>query len=234
MQELHAALLALQEMDEEIARLQVRVDEFGPQLEELEAPVAAAHRELDATREKLVDLRADVERIERNAGQKRDRLRSYEERLGRARHAREEAAIRAEMDLVGRALDADEADIKHSSEQATRTDLKIDDVQRQLGRLEAGIAERRAELLGARAEVETRLAQLRDKRENQALRLDQQSRRLYERVRGGRSRTVLAPLTEEGACGSCFNVLPVQQQSEVRRGERLHRCEGCGVILYVT
>jgi predicted nucleic acid-binding Zn-ribbon protein len=45
---------------------------------------------------------------------------------------------------------------------------------------------------------------------------------------------VLAPLTSEGACGNCFNVLPVQEQTEVRRGESLRRCEGCGVILYAA
>jgi hypothetical protein len=50
----------------------------------------------------------------------------------------------------------------------------------------------------------------------------------------GKSRLSLAPLTDEGACGNCFNILPVQEQAEVRRGESLHRCEGCGVILYAA
>jgi predicted nucleic acid-binding Zn-ribbon protein len=133
---------------------------------------------------------------------------------------------------VRRALNADLADLKQLSEQATRTDLKVDDVQRQVDRVTAEIAARRAELIAARGEAESELAQLQQRRENQAVRLDQPSRRLYERVRGGRSRTVLAPLTDEGACGNCFSVLPVQEQTLVRRGEMLHRCEGCGVILY--
>ena len=57
--------------------------------------------------------------------------------------------------------------------------------------------------------------------------------RLYERVRGGRSAMALAPMTAEGACGACFNILPLQEQSEVKAGGALRRCEGCGVILYV-
>jgi predicted nucleic acid-binding Zn-ribbon protein len=55
---------------------------------------------------------------------------------------------------------------------------------------------------------------------------------MYERVRGGRTRLVVAPLTAEGACGNCFNILPIQQQSEIRRVDSLIRCEQCGVILY--
>jgi uncharacterized protein len=234
MQELHAALLSLQQLDDEIVRAQGRVDEFTPRLEALEAPVAGAGRELEATRARLQELRADVRRLEANAAQKRERLKAYEERLSRARNSREEAAVRAEIDLVRRAVEADEADVRQFAEQATRTDLKVDDLERQVQKLNADIAEQRDELIAARTEAEAELNLLRDKRENQVLRLDPPSRRLYERVRSGRSRMVLAPLTDEGACGNCFNILPVQEQAFVRRGETLHRCEGCGVILYST
>jgi predicted nucleic acid-binding Zn-ribbon protein len=44
---------------------------------------------------------------------------------------------------------------------------------------------------------------------------------------------VVAPLKDEGACGHCFNILPLQEQAEIRRGDTLRRCEACGVILYV-
>jgi uncharacterized protein len=232
MQELHAALIALQQMDDDIARTQDRIQEFTPQIEALEAPVVSAQRDLDAMRAKLEELRSEVRRLEGNAAQKRARLRKYEERLERARSPRDEAEVRAEIDLVSKALEADLDDITATSEQATRADLKADDLEKQVGKLKSEIAVQRDELVAARAAVEDELALLRDRRENHALRLDQPSRRLYERVRGGKSRLALAPMSDEGACGNCFNILPVQEQSVIRRGETLHRCEGCGVILY--
>lgn len=232
MQELHAALLALQELDDQILEAQGRIQAYAPQLEALEAPLVTAEQELQATQAKLEELRTEVRRLERNAAQKRERLEAQEERLMKVRNAREESAARAEIDLVRKALAADTADLKQFSEQATRTDLKVDDVQRQVDRVRSEIAARREELLSGRAAAESDLAELQQKRENQAIRIDQPSRRLYERVRGGRSRRVLAPITDEGACGHCFSVLPVQEQTQVRRGEALHRCEQCGVILY--
>jgi uncharacterized protein len=232
MQELHGALFALQELDDAIVQAQARVDEFGPQLGALEAPLAEVLKEHEATQTRLAELREEVHRLQRNAAQKRERLQTSEDRLGRVRNVREETAVRAEIDLVARALDADETDLRQQSEQATRTDLKLDDLQRQADRVRAEIAARRDELIAGRTEAEAELALLRERRENQAVRVDPQSLRLYERVRGGRSRLALAPLTPEGACGNCFNVLPVQEQTEIRRGETLHRCEGCGVILY--
>jgi predicted nucleic acid-binding Zn-ribbon protein len=112
--------------------------------------------------------------------------------------------------------------------------MKADELEKQLDKARATIATERAALVAERDAAQLELDQLRDRRENAAIRLDPQNRRLYERVRVGRSRMVMAPLTSEGACGNCFNVLPVQEQTEVRRGESLRRCEGCGVILYAA
>ncbi|HSK18443.1 MAG TPA: C4-type zinc ribbon domain-containing protein [Longimicrobiales bacterium] len=234
MQELHAALLALQELDAEIARAEARVQEFTPRIETMDAPVTTIERELDATRTRLEEMRTEYSRLERNAQQKEERLHAYHEKLTKARTSRDEAAVRAELDLVGSALAADRSDIRHVGEQTTRTDVKADDLQKQLDRARAEIAAEREQLIAERDAAQLELDQLRERRENAAIRLDPQSRRLYDRVRGGRSRMVLAPLTEEGACGNCFNVLPVQEQTEVRRGESLRRCEGCGVILYAA
>jgi uncharacterized protein len=233
MQELHAALLALQELDGEIARAKARVAEYAPQLETLEAPVAAAQRELEQARTRLQELRAEHSHLQKNAQQRQERLLACQERMTRVRNAREEAAVQTETDLVRRALQADQEDLAQLSEQVTRTDLKLDELERQYAKAIAEIAARRDEILAARTEGEEELESLLQRRENHAVRLDQPSRRLYERLRTGLSRTVMAPLTDEGACGNCYNILPVQEQTEVRRGQTLHRCEGCGVILFV-
>ena len=234
MHDLHAALIALQEIDAEIDRAEAVVASFAPKLQELNQPIEAAERDMETAGAKLDDLRAQVQRLETNAQQKRERLQSYEDRLAKARTSREEAALRAEIDLVRKALEADQVDIKQISEQATRADLKLDDIMRNADKLRVDTAPQRDELLLARSQAEEMVRQLRDRRENQAIRLDPQSRRLYERLRSGRSRTVLAPLTAEGACGACFNILPVQEQAVVRQAKALHRCEACGVILYAA
>jgi uncharacterized protein len=232
MQELHAALIALQEMDAEIARAEKRVQEFSPRLEALEAPVRTAEREMSATQSKLDEFRIEQKRLENAVDRNRDRLNAYQEKMYKLRGTRDEAAVRAEMDLVRRAADADAVDLKSASELATRTDLKVDDLIRNLDKLQNEIKAEADELHAGRAAAEAEVLELRAKRENLAVRLDEPSRRLYERLRMGRRKMVLAPLTPEGACGSCFNILPVQEQVQVRQGKSLHRCEGCGVILY--
>ncbi len=38
-------------------------------------------------------------------------------------------------------------------------------------------------------------------------------------------------MTEDGACGSCYSLIPLQVQHEVRNVSRLVLCESCGVIV---
>jgi predicted nucleic acid-binding Zn-ribbon protein len=232
MHDLRTALLALQDLDHEIARARATLDEFEPQLKALEEPITTLQHEIETMRTKLADMRQEVRRLERGAEQKRERLRAYEDRLVRVRNLREESAARTEMDLVRRATEADETEALEMMEQATRTDLKLDEMERNLEKLKAEIAPRREALLRARAEAETAVTLLADRRQNHAVRLDPGSLKLYERVRSGRAKRVLAPMTAEGACGNCYNILPIQEQSEVRSGVTLRRCEACGVILY--
>jgi uncharacterized protein len=227
----HKALLALQEIDDQIARAEAVVAEFMPRFEELEAPVSALEAEVETARSRLTDLRQQARRLESAANQKRSQLQSYEQRLQRVRTVREESAAKAELDLVRRAVEADEREALEVMEQATRTDLKLDELEKQLQRERSTLEPRLAELRAERAQSEEQLQLLRQRRQNQAVRIEPAHLRLYERVRSGRSRRVLAPLSGE-ACGNCFNVLPVQEQSQISRGESLQRCEACGVILY--
>ena len=232
MQEVYKALLELQELDDEIDRADSALAAFGPRLETLEAPVLGYEREVEGTRERLAEMRSEIKRLEKAADQKRERLRTYEERLNRVRNAREEAAARTELDLIRHAVDADEQEAIELAEQATRAELRLDELEKQLSTARDQVAPQKDELLGERATVEKRLGDLRKRRVGASKKLGPDAQRLYDRTRGGKNRRVLAALTHDGACGVCYNVLPIQQQPEVRQGRSLVRCEGCGVILY--
>ena len=232
MEELYRSLLQLQEMDREIEGAEQRLAEFAPKLESVEAPALALERELAALRAQVAELREQARRLERGAEEKQERLRRYRERLERVRNPREEAAARTELDLVRRAAEADEQEALEVMERVTRTELKVDELERELAKVRAEVEPKKEALQVERADAEAALAILRDRRENHAQRLAPEALRLYERVRAGKTRVVLAQLLPDGACGYCFSMVPIQQQVEIRRGESLLRCEACGVILY--
>ncbi len=232
MEETYQALLGLQALDEQMAEARERVHRFAPELEQLEAPVFAAEKEVEALRERLTEMRVEVRRLERGAEDKQAQLRKYEERLERVRNAREEAAARTEIDLIRRAVDADETDALDLMDQVKRHELKLDELEKKLAKLQADTAPQKAELERGRDAAREQLEVLEEQRRNKVIRLSGEAARLYERIRGGKTRVTLARLTVDGACGHCFSLIPIQEQNQIRRREALHRCEACGVILY--
>lgn len=232
MEDTYEALLELQDLDEQVSQARELVRQFEPQLEEIEAPIAAAQSDVDTVRKRLDEMKVEVRRLERGADDKRAQLGKYEARLERVRNPREEAAARAEIDLISKAVEADEADYVNLTDQVKRTELKLEELEERLEALQEEAAPRREELLEKKNEAEVQLKVLADQRENKLVRMGGQAARLYEQIRGGKTRVALAELTADGACGHCFSMIPLQEQNQIRRQEALHRCEGCGVILY--
>jgi len=84
------------------------------------------------------------------------------------------------------------------------------------------------------AERELALAEaaaLQKRREEFAAAIDPRYLRAYDHLAQGGRRVAVAPMTEDGACGACFSVIPPQFQNEIRTRAPLVRCEACGVIV---
>ncbi|MGQ0561979.1 MAG: zinc ribbon domain-containing protein [Gemmatimonadota bacterium] len=232
MNELYSSLLQLQELDLEIERAHSRVQAFTPRLEELRAGVTAIEREMEQVREKLEQLRKQQAKLDHGVNNKRERLRIFKEKAEKARNIRDEAATRTELDFIKRAVEAEEAEAAEVTDQVRRHDMKVEELRKAATRTSENLQPQVEELETQRRQAADELKILQDKRANAALHADKPAVRLYDRVRAGKHRTALAPLTADGACGSCFNVLPPQEQSEIRQGSTPRRCEACGVILY--
>jgi uncharacterized protein len=232
MDDSYKALLGLQELDEQMEEARAKVQRFSPELEEMEAPVLAAEQEVEALRQRLTEMRTEARRLERGADDKRSQLRKYQDRLDRVRNAREEAAARTEIDLVRRAVEADENDALDLMDQVKRSELKLDELEKKLAKLRSEVEPRMEELERSRDEAREQLGVLEERRNQQVASMKRDAVRLYERVRGGKTRVTLARLMPDGACGHCFSVIPIQERRQIQQREGLHRCEACGVILY--
>lgn len=232
MNEPYSSLLQLQDMDQAIMKADALVADFAPRLQELRAPITALEREVEQARAKLEELRAQSTKLELGAENKREKLRVYQERVEKSKSIRDEAATRTEMDLIRRAIESEVDEGKDTADQVRRQDMKLDDLEKALAKVREEIGPGEAEMQGQIDEARQQFKILQDKRENQALHTDKAAARLYDRVRSGKRKTALAPLTADGACGICYNVLPMQEQAEIRQGTTVRRCEACGVILY--
>lgn len=225
------ALKELQRLDEDIETARRRITDFGEQIADVEEPALALESEVGTTRSRLQELKVEERRMELAAKEKSTRVERLKERLKGVRNVREEAAVSAELEMVQRALEADEQEAYSLLDQIRKMSLVLEEQESALDQARSEVEPRRRELESERGEAESALADLVSRRDAFAATVSPGEIRMYEGIRKGGRRRAVAALTEDGACGHCFSVLPLQLQNEIRHGRDLIRCEVCGVIL---
>ncbi len=224
-------LKQLQELDTRIMEAAQQVRDFDPLFEEVEEPALVLESEVGTARSRLQELKLEERRLELSTEEKRSRVTRLEERLGSVRNLREEAAVSSELDLVKRALQGDEQEAFTLLDQIRKLETRLAELEEQYEEAKASLEPKRQDLLSSRGGVQADLEALQKERATFAAGLDADELRMYEGIRSGGRRTAVAELTEDGACGNCFGMVPLQLQNEIRHGDALIRCEGCGVIL---
>lgn len=225
------SLRELQKIDEEVRSTRDQIEAFDPQLAEVEEPALRLESELDRNRERLDQMRADARRLERGAADKQARARRLDERLNQVSNLREEAAVRTELDLIRRAIEADEQEALQLLEQVRRAELALEELENRTAEARAEVEPNQEAMLEEREGLRQRLGELGARRAVLLETLGEAERRVYESFHGSGRQVVVASLTEDGACGACFGMVPLQLQNEIRQGNRMLRCESCGVIL---
>jgi predicted nucleic acid-binding Zn-ribbon protein len=227
----HSALKELQQMDQEIASIQSIVGTFDAKIDEVAAPLQNLEKEVKALQARLQEVALEENRIELSIEERRVRAAKLEERMNSVRNVREEAAVHAELEMVKRALENDEQEALSLLDQIRRMEERRTEHEVAYEELLAEVDPRRLELSEEKETAEARLEELLSKRDSFAAGIDAAERRVYESIMAGARDVAVAELTDDGACGNCFSVIPLQVQNEIRHSAGMIRCEGCGVIL---
>ena len=224
-------LLKLQNIDQKIIETRDRIRAFEPQLEEVEEPALRLEAEHNTTAGRLQEMKLDERRLELAVDEKRARVERLEDRLNQVRNVREEAAVQAELGLVRRALESEEQEVVSLLDQLGRFEERLEEQRRSMEAEKAAVEPRKRELFAEREAAQAELSSLQEERESFATGIDDRYRRVYDNLIKGGRRVAVAPMTEDGACGACFSVIPLQVQHEIRAVARLVLCESCGVIV---
>lgn len=229
----NTSLWDLQELDRRAGELEEKIAAFDPRIAEVEEPALELEGQANQIRERLEQMKADARRLERAAEDKRSRAAKMDERLERVSNLREEAAVRTELDLMRRAMEADEKEALQLMEKIEGAETALEELDRRAEETRAEVAPRKEELLSEREELEGRLEEIQEERESALESLASRERRVYDAFRASGRSVVVAALTEDGACGNCFGMIPLQVQQEIRQSDELIRCEACGVIVTI-
>ena len=230
-EERSGTLEELQQIDLQLEELKSKVAEFDPLLAEVEEPALAYEREVVTLKSRVQEMKVEERRLEHSADDRRSRSRMLQERLKAVRNLREEAAVRAEMDLLKMALEGDEQEALTLLDQIRKMEERLEEQEAALEEARAAVEPRRLELLEGQNKALEEFAALKERRKSYASGVPSRDLQNYERIRGGGRSVAVATLTQDGACGHCFGMVPLQLQNEIRKGAVSIACEACGVLL---
>ena len=224
-------LMALQKLDIKIQETKQHIGAFDPLFEEVEEPALILETELGTARTRLQEMKLEERRLELSSEEKETRRKRLDEKLGAVRNLREEAAVSAELEMVKRALQTDEQEALTLLDQLRKMEERGVELEAAYAEATEIVEPKRQELLDQRSEAEEALASLYKERQQFVEKMNSDELTVYDAIRAGGRKVAVAGLTEDGACGHCFSVIPLQLQNQIRHGTELIRCEGCGVIL---
>ena len=225
------SLKELQNLDQAIAAIRSSAQSFDLLLEEVNAPVARLEQEVEALEKRLTELKLEENRIELTIEERRVRAAKLQERMDAVRNVREEAAVHAELEMVRRALESEEQEALSLLDQIKRLEGRSEEQEAAYQEALAEVEPHREELVEEQQSADGKLEALQAERDAFAAGIDLGERRIYDSIMAGARDVAVAELTQDGACGNCYNMVPLQIQNQIRHGEGMIRCEGCGVIL---
>ncbi len=225
------SLKELQNLDQAIAAIQSAAQSFDLLLEEVDAPVARLEQEVEALEKRLTELKLEENRIELTIEERRVRAAKLQERMDAVRNVREEAAVHAELEMVQRALESEEQEALSLLDQIKRLEERFEEQEAAYQEALAEVEPHRKGLVEEQQSADGKLEALQAERDAFAAGIDPGERRIYDSIMAGARDVAVAELTQDGACGNCYNMVPLQIQNQIRHGEGMVRCEGCGVIL---
>ena len=225
------SLKELQNLDQAIAAIRSSAQSFDLLLEEVNAPVARLEQEVEALEKRLTALKLEENRIELTIEERRVRAAKLQERMDAVRNVREEAAVHAELEMVRRALESEEQEALSLLDQIKRLEGRSEEQEAAYQEALAEVEPHREELVEEQQSADGKLEALQAERDAFAAGIDLGERRIYDSIMAGARDVAVAELTQDGACGNCYNMVPLQIHNQIRHGEGMIRCEGCGVIL---
>lgn len=202
--------LEVQDLEDEIAGLEHRMNNFQEELDTLEKQIA----------EKKLQIRESLALIKR-----------YEEQQMNVRNNREYDSLSKEIEYQGLEMQLCEKRIKEFSGAAELKKESIVSAEAVLQEKRGDLDAKKAELSDIVEETEKEEIALVKKSEEHQRFIEDRLLTAYKRIRKN-ARNGLAVVTiERGACGGCFNKIPPQHQLEISMHKKIIVCEYCGRIL---
>lgn len=202
--------LEVKDLEDSIAGLNYRVENYTREIEEL-------RKNLAAEKEKINNCNALIAR--------------YKEQLDNVRNNREFDLLTKEVEFQTLEIELAE---KHINDYGRAIDNKTAEIEVTKDKLADHthiLDEKRKELDEIVSETRVEEEALREKAKALEPEIDERTLQAFKRIRKNARNGLGIVYVQRNACGGCFNRIPPQKQLEIRLHKKVIVCEYCGRIM---
>lgn len=202
--------LEVKDLEDQIAGLNTRIDNYSLEIAELESAVKAEN-------EKILSCQSLIQR--------------YNEQMDNVRNNREYDLLHKEVEFQSLEIELAQKHINDHSRAIENRRADIDATRQRLDDMEHILAEKRSELDEIVGETRQEEESLRGKAKTIEDKIDERTLTAFKRIRKNARNGLGIVYVQRDACGGCFNRIPPQKQMEICMHKKVIVCEYCGRIM---
>jgi predicted nucleic acid-binding Zn-ribbon protein len=225
-------LVALQNLDTSIRRLQAELEAIPQRRAEIEAEFDQRAFEIRSLENQRDEARHARTRLETEVGEQRTRVERAERNLMSSKKQDEYTAAIREADAARKQITALETQILEQMEGSEKAEALLTERADEIASLNSDRENRLREFDEETRQQAEHLAGDRAERERLVAALPKAMGALYVRISARIRDGVAVAEARNGACMACFMALRPQTMAEVRRGDDVITCDNCNRILY--
>jgi len=202
--------LEVQDLEDEIAGLETRIDNFRAELKECEDILSG--RKLDIENSKTLTIK-------------------YKEQQDNVRNNREFDYLSKELEFQGLEIEFAEKKIREAQVMAKAKSEEMEGAEEHISERRKDLDLKKQELEEIISETRTEEETLREKAKQIETLIEPRLLAAFKRIRKSARNGLSVVSVQRDACGGCFNKIPPQRQMDIRMGKKIIVCEYCGRIM---
>jgi uncharacterized protein len=224
-------LYRLQQMDSQIDKIRIIRGELPLEVQDLEDEIAGLETRVDNYIQETVVLEKQVLEKKNAIKDSQQLIKKYEDQQMNVRNNREYDSLTKEIEFQNLEIQLSEKRIREYQQSLDVKKLEIEKLQKILSDRKNDLEIKNSELEDIVAETEKEENELIQRSENSRKYIEERLITAYSRIRKNARNGLAVVQIERDACGGCFNKIPPQHQLDIRMHKKIIVCEYCGRIL---
>ena len=224
-------LYELQKIDTEIDKIKTLRGELPLEVQDLEDEIAGLETRLENYKNEINEASKSIAAKKQEILKSEELIKKYTEQLDNVRNNREYDALSKEVEFQKLEIELQNKRIREAQKLKAEKEVDLEIAKKQHEEKKNDLDAKKAELDDIIAETHKDEENLTKKSEELAANIDERLLTEYRKIRANARNGLAVVTVDRDACGGCFNKIPPQRQLDIRSRKKIIVCEYCGRIL---